>query len=921
MRLLRSLLLTAAVLATSCLSAAERPNVILILADDLGFSDLGFQGGEIHTPHLDALAAGGVRFSQFYNSGRCCPTRATLVTGLHPHQTGIGHMTIPSGGKEKPGVPPAYQGHLNEQCVTLAQVMQRAGYATMMTGKWHLGPLDQKDWPLQRGFEKYYGCIDGALRYFHPHGTRIITSGNDPVENPASTTEDAFYTTDAFTDHAIGFLQEEAAGQDRPTFLYLAFNAPHWPLQAFEEDIAKYRGKYRMGWEKLRRQRYARQQELGLIDPQWELSPPTEGIPTWDSLDEKKQDEMDLKMAIYAAMVDRLDQNVGKLVSYLKASGRYDNTLILFLSDNGACQEGGELGRGEFFDVEKRNLEDSNSYGEAWANAGSTPFRLYKHFAHEGGTATPFFMHWPAHIAARADWYPSPAQLIDIMPTLIDVAGGSYPTELDGKMILPIDGISLRPAFSGQPLQRGAPLFIEHETNAFVRDGDWKLVGREVAEPNGVDPSHWELYNLKTDRTELHNLAAEMPEKVASMSAQWDTWAQRVHVYPKTNGEKAAAGEPQADPHPPQIKGRAFTVRATVRGKDLKGTVLSQGGVRFGWSLHFQQGRPTFTLRDAGKLTEIASPRPFSGKVELEARLDADTMSLRVNGQEVARRKSPGLLSDQPGLGKYTGLDFRDPVGNYTAPNPFSGRVLEESVEVVIPKVTMRTRWGRQVTPENAWRAYPRPQFERPEWINLNGPWDYAVTPGSASAAPASWQGKILVPFAIESPLSGVERRITPDDALWYQRAFDVTPQPGHRLQLNFEAVDYACTVWVNDQQVGTHTGGNLPFSFDITAAARPGTNTLRLRVTDATDTAYQLHGKQVLNPGGIWYTPVSGIWQTVWLEQVPDAHLAAVKITPKMDGTVTLQFKKKRPRCGPDRRQRRPAQGWPAHRRRWWPR
>ncbi len=615
---------------SSSLLAVEKPHVILIMVDDMGFSDLGYHGGEIETPNLDALALGGVRFSQFYNSGRCCPTRATLMTGLHPHQTGIGHMTIPAGQKEKAGVPPPYQGHLNRECVTVAEVLKRAGYATMMAGKWHLGPLDQDDWPLQRGFEKYYGCIDGALRFFHPHGTRVITEGNEKILEPESTTDEAFYTTDAFTDHAIQFLKEESAGQDRPSFLYLAYNAPHWPLQAFEDDIAKYRGKYRMGWEKLREQRYQRQIQLGLIDPSWPMSPATEGIPAWDSLDEKKQDEMDLKMAVYAAMVDRVDQNIGKLVDYLKQSGRYDDTLILFLSDNGACQEGGMLGRGEFYDVEKRNLEDSNSYGEAWANACSTPFRYYKHFAHEGGAATPFFMHWPSEISAHEDWYSSPAQLIDVMPTLLDVAGAHYPNEVNGHRIHPLDGISLRPSFAGGDLRRDEPIFIEHETNAFMRTERWKLVGRSVAIPGGTDASQWELYDMLNDRTEVNDLAGEQPEKVAEMAAQWEAWAERVQVYPRPAGKSTPAAAAS-----PKIANRAFSVSATVRGEKLNGTVVSHGGVRFGYALHFRDGRPVFTVRDQGKLTEVAGEKPLSGKMEIRAKLDAKTIAISVNDLDV----------------------------------------------------------------------------------------------------------------------------------------------------------------------------------------------------------------------------------------------------------------------------------------------
>ena len=442
-------------------------------------------------------------------------------------------MTQPPGNRRGEDGPPAYQGYLNRECATVAEVLKGAGYATLMTGKWHLGSNKKDQWPLQRGFEKFYGCVPGALRLFHPQHPRGIVSGNEEIENPESTTDEAFYTTDAFTDYAIRFLKEELEGKKRPSFLYLAHNAPHWPLQAFEDDIAKYRGKYKLGWDELRIRRHKRQIELGLIDPKWKMPAKTPKIPDWDSLDEKKQDEMDLKMAVYAAMIDRVDQNVGKLVAFLKEEEIYEDTLIMFLSDNGGCQEGGMLERGEFYDVKKRNQQSSNSYGEAWANASNTPFRLYKHFVHEGGSATPFFIHWPAKIKAQKDWYGAPAQLIDVVPTILDVAGAEYPEEMHGNKIPELDGNSMRPAFDGEELNRSQPIFVEHENNAFVRDGDWKLVGRGVSAEGGVIPSKWELYNMADDRTETKNLAEDIPEKLKKLAVQWDNWAKRAKVYPK----------------------------------------------------------------------------------------------------------------------------------------------------------------------------------------------------------------------------------------------------------------------------------------------------------------------------------------------------------------------------------------------------
>lgn len=513
-----------AALATTAI-AAEKPNIVLILADDMGFSDLGCYGGEIATPNLDALAAGGVKFSRFYNSARCCPTRASLLTGLHPHQAGIGHMTVEPEGKPDDRCPPAYRGLLSSDVPTVAETLRDAGYATLMTGKWHLGQVTRDQWPLQRGFDRYYGCLSGATLYFTPGGKRGIHRGNEPDTELKSTTDRRYYTTDAFTDHALRFID---GTEEKPFFLYLAYTAPHWPIQAHEEDIAKYRGKYQAGWDALRRQRYEKQKKIGLIDPKWPLSPRDPKVPAWDALPPEKQDEMDLRMAIYAAMVERMDWNIGKLVAHLKETGRFDNTLILFLSDNGACAEMGILGNHDVRDIGKRNAEWTIAYGTAWANLSSTPFRLYKHFAHEGGAATPFIAHWPAGIGKRDGWVKSPGQIIDIVPTLLEVTGAKRPAD---QATLP--GVSLKPVFGGGELERTRPLFMEHENNAFVIDGDWKLVGRDVAPAGGLKPGRWQLYHLGDDRTELRNLAKEMPEKVTGLSAKWRTWAEEAEVYPK----------------------------------------------------------------------------------------------------------------------------------------------------------------------------------------------------------------------------------------------------------------------------------------------------------------------------------------------------------------------------------------------------
>jgi len=316
-------------------------------------------------------------------------------------------------------------------------------------------------------------------------------------------------------------------------------------------------------------------------------------------------------------------------------------------------------------------MEHANSYGEAWSNASNTPFRLYKHFVHEGGAATPFFMHWPKGIKPKKDWYREPAQLIDVVPTILDLAGADYPKTYKGNDILPIDGLSLRPAFSGKPLNRGKPFFVEHENNAFVRDGKWKLVGRGVSATHGVVPSRWELYDIEKDRTEINNLATSHPDKTKEMAGQWAVWAKRAQVYPKNN----KASEAKALPNPPQVKGRAFTITAEVEHGKPKGVVLSHGGVNFGYALYFNKGKPAFCMRNGGELTELTAKKKVQGRATLSAALDGKTLTLSIDGKEVARCESPGLFRGQPAIGLYLGEDFKDPVGKYKVPNKFNGKI------------------------------------------------------------------------------------------------------------------------------------------------------------------------------------------------------------------------------------------------------
>lgn len=496
--------------------AASRPNIVIILVDDMGYSDIGCYGSEIETPNIDRLAAHGLRFTQFYNAGRCCPTRACLMTGLHPHQVGIGHMTEPPG--QALGFEGPYQGFLNDQCETLASVLKSADYHTLMTGKWHLGYHQEKCWPLQRGFDRYYGCISGACNYFQPEGARGISDGNDPVD-----VGEGFYSTDAFTEMGMRFISEVTQQDDKPFFLYLAHNAPHWPLNAKWLDYQKYKGKYTEGWEALMKTRLAKQKSLGLFPD--DIAPAPHVGPKWDSLSAEQREDLDNIMAAYAGCIDAIDRNVGRLVRHLEQIGELDNTVIFFLSDNGACQEGGILGQGNEEMI--RNPPAGTAgvrQGLAWANASNTPFRLYKHFVHEGGAATPMIAHWPAGIPAakQGKFVRQFGYLPDFMPTCVELAGATYPTDKP-----PTVGKSLVPALAGgEAAIHDEPIFWEHEGNAAMRWGNWKLV-REYEKP-------WELFNIAADRTEMNNLADSNRTKRDEMIREWKAWATKHQVaFPK----------------------------------------------------------------------------------------------------------------------------------------------------------------------------------------------------------------------------------------------------------------------------------------------------------------------------------------------------------------------------------------------------
>ncbi|MCC7040044.1 MAG: arylsulfatase [Burkholderiales bacterium] len=515
-----------------------KPNVVLILNDDMGYSDLGCYGGEVQTPNLDRLAANGLRFSQFYNTARCSPSRASLLTGLHPHQTGVGILTYDSG-------PEGYAGNLNHRCVTIPQVLKANGYRTYMSGKWHVAssltePTDT--WPMQRGFDEFYGTIIGAGSFYDPN---TLTRGNENIEHEAKAP--GFFYTDAISDQAVAYIERHRREHpDTPFFEYVAYTAPHWPLHAHDEDIARYKGRFDAGWDTLREARLARLIRSGILDRQWQLSPRDPTQPAWSDAEHKAW--LARCMEVYAAQIDRMDQGIGRIVAALERTGQLENTIVIFLADNGACAE--DIPENVPIDelVEKLMIAKSHtrdgepvhfgndpsrmpgpentyqSYGQAWANLSNTPFRYYKHWIHEGGIATPLIVHWPAGIAARNEIRHAPGYLPDIMATIVDLTGSRYPATFDGNPIAPLEGMSLAPAFERDGLARDA-MFWEHEGNAAMRSGKWKLVR--------AYPGPWELYDLAADRTELHDVAALHPERVADMARQYEAWAARCGVIPR----------------------------------------------------------------------------------------------------------------------------------------------------------------------------------------------------------------------------------------------------------------------------------------------------------------------------------------------------------------------------------------------------
>jgi arylsulfatase len=534
---------------------SKKPNVIVILTDDMGFSDIGCFGSEIKTPNIDKLAANGISFTHFYNTARCSPSRASLMTGLYPHQAGMGFLSNYNFDEE------GYIDDLSKKAVTMAEVFKQAGYATYMSGKWHMNkeksiPNDRSNWPLQRGFDRFFGTLIGSGSFYDP-GTLMsdntfIAPGKD------------FYLTNAITDNAVRFIDENP--KNKPFFFYIAYTAAHWPLQAPESEVQKYKGVYDKGWDETRKLRFEKLKKLGIISNKAVLTERGVDIPEWKN--EPLKDWQVRRMEVYAAMVDIMDQGIGKIISTLEKKGELENTVIFYMHDNGGCaetlnsneneipitdeQKKGKpfakdsifLGKiptytrdGEFIRSGKGVMPGPantwTAYGEEWANMSNTPFRLYKHFVHEGGIATPLIIHWPEGIKAKGKLRSQPGHLIDIMATCVEIAGLQYPSNFNGNSIHPLEGKSLVPAFTNKPINREF-IFWEHEGNRALRMGNWKLVSKTQKQRKftPADENAWELYDMEEDPSESNNLAFKYPDKVKTMAALWEKEAQRTMAKP-----------------------------------------------------------------------------------------------------------------------------------------------------------------------------------------------------------------------------------------------------------------------------------------------------------------------------------------------------------------------------------------------------
>ena len=700
------------------LNGQGRPNIIVVLVDDMGYSDLGSFGGEVRTPHLDRLAKNGLRFTQNYNSARCCPSRASLLTGLYSHQAGIANFT---GGDKSARLGPAYLGKLNKQCMTLAEVLKGAGYSTYGVGKWHVG---HEELPTDRGFDDYYGYVRGHSASQWKISNYLRLPEGRPEELHYK--EDEFYATDAFNDYAIEFLSQ-AQKKKSPFFLYLAHSSPHFPLEAPSKTRDSYLETYRKGWDLLRKERFARQKESGLLTDSWKFTELSEvpvdrddianhfagkQNPDWKDVPENRQEDLIYRMATFAAMIDHVDQGIGRILSLLEKSGDLENTLILFTSDNGACYEWGPFG----FDQSSRKgftqLHEGealqgvggpgtyHSVGSAWSCLSNTPLRMYKHFNHEGGNCSPLLAHWPKGISKGDRWVRSPVHLIDFMPTILEVAQGEYPGSHRGEEIHPLEGRSLVPFFQGASEASERVLCFDHFESSAIRKGGWKLVRGNNRYKNRI----WELYDLSKDRCETENLISEKPKLARELEAEWLAWAKRMKISPyyefvEKNPPRVLTkirknqkgyylfkhGDQVNREQAPDFTGKPFELIVSFeRGKAKDGVLVSHGGSSSGYSLYLDDGKIVFACRNRGTLNLLRSNEPLpTGKIIVTARLGRDGRAeVRLEEKVLAEGGSLPLIETFPQDPFEVGNDSLSSVSNYKGSTRFQGKINQVKLKV-----------------------------------------------------------------------------------------------------------------------------------------------------------------------------------------------------------------------------------------------
>ena len=702
-----------------CLSliGQARPNVIVVLVDDMGYSDLGSFGGEVRTPHLDRLAKDGLRFTQNYNSARCCPSRASLLTGLYSHQAGIANFT---GGDRTARMGPAYLGKLNKQCMTLAEVLKPIGYQTYGVGKWHVG---HEELPTDRGFDEYYGYVRGhSASQWKVSNYKRLPDGR-PEELHYE--EDRFYATDAFNDYAIEFLRQ-AQKKDAPFFLYLAHSSPHFPLEAPAETRDSYLETYRRGWDELRKERFTRQKESGLLTDSWKFTKLSEvpvdrndianhfagkPNPDWKDVPANRQEDLVYRMATFAAMIDHVDQGIGRILSLLEKSGDLENTLILFTSDNGACYEWGPYGfdqssRKGFTQLHKGEALQGvggpgtyHSVGSAWSCLSNTPLRMYKHYNHEGGNCSPLLAHWPKGISKGDRWVRSPVHLIDFMPTVLEVAQGEYPESHRGEEIHPLEGRSLVPFFQGASEASERVLCFDHFESSAIRKGGWKLVRGNNRYQNRI----WELYDLSKDRCETKNLISEKPKLAKELEAEWLAWAKRMKISPyyefvEMNPSRTLTkiqknkkgyylfrhGDQVTRDLAPDFSGNPFELIVTFeRGKAKDGVLVSHGGSTSGYSLYLEDGRLVFACRNKGSLKVLKSNDPLpKERIVVSARLEKDGKVEVLLGEKVLSRGLFSLIGTFPQDPLEVGNDSLSSVSDYKGNTRFKGKINQVKLKI-----------------------------------------------------------------------------------------------------------------------------------------------------------------------------------------------------------------------------------------------